>query len=252
VGLQEAVLWRTQKPAGATPHATHVAFDFVKLLVSALSKEGLHYRAAAITNNLDFQLPGSFPGGSMDIRYTDRVAIIVRRGVKVSNVQQKNFVAHSSVPLVGTSVPVPDGFASVDAKLGTKRFRFVTSHLVGTPDPNAPSIRAAEANELINGPFKTTLPVIFTCDCNSKVGTATHSVLTGAGLKDIWATLHANLAGPTCATRSQRRGSFSGSITCSPAPSSSRSPRAWSDPTNGIAEEGSGPPTIWAWRLCSA
>src|SRR5213592_3601412 len=45
IGLQEAVLWRSQTPAdfSPTPDATHVEFDYVQLLLDALAAKGLHY-----------------------------------------------------------------------------------------------------------------------------------------------------------------------------------------------------------------
>jgi Endonuclease/Exonuclease/phosphatase family len=207
VGLQEAVLWRTA-PAGTAPvaipgTATHASYDFVKLLVRALAARGMHYRAPAIINNLDIQATGDFPNGKkMDVRYTDRVAILVRRGVSISNVQDHNYVTHDAVKVVGVPLPVPDGWASVDAKVGGRQFRFITTHLDGLNDSQASTIRAAEAAEILNGPAKTSLPVIFTCDCNSTPGTQTYSELTAAGLQDNWARIHHGLAGLTCCHRS--------------------------------------------------
>jgi Endonuclease/Exonuclease/phosphatase family len=208
VGLQEAVIWRTRTPAGNAPvaipgNATHVSYDFVRLLVRALAARGAHYRPVAITNNLDIQATGDFSGGrKMDVRYTDRVAILVRSGVAVSNPQDHNYVVHDTVSLLGAQIPVPDGWASVDVKVGGRRFRFITSHLDGLNDSRSVSVRAAEAAEILKGPANTKLPVIFTCDCNSTPGTPTHQELVAAGLRDSWAHVHPHLAGLTCCHRS--------------------------------------------------
>jgi hypothetical protein len=207
VGLQEAVLWRTQSPPVGIKipgTAKTVSYDSVALLVKALRRLGLRYRAVAITNNVDVQATAAFPNGrKFDIRFTDRVAILARRGVVISNVQEHNYAAHDDFTLLG-SVPieVPDGWASIDARIGAKKLRFVTTHLDGLNDPRAPGIRAAEAQEIVSGPAHTSLPVVFTCDCNATSTTMTHHELTAAGLRDSWAQIHPHLAGLTCCHRS--------------------------------------------------
>lgn len=207
VGLQEAVLWRTGPP-GKNPvtipgTATHVSYDFVKLLVHALAARGAHYRAVAITDNLDIQATGDFPHKKkMDVRFTDRVAILARNDVTTSSPQDHNYKVHDTVKVLGVKIPVPDGWASADAKLGGRRFRFVTTHLDGLNDKHSNSIRAAEASEILSGPAKTTLPVIFTCDCNAKPSTHTHSEIVAGGFRDTWAKVHPHRAGLTCCHRS--------------------------------------------------
>jgi endonuclease/exonuclease/phosphatase family metal-dependent hydrolase len=207
VGLQEAVLWRTA-PAGASgvtipPNATHVAFDSVKLIVGALAAKGAHYSAVAITDNFDIQATADFPNGKkMDVRITDRVAILARKGVTVSNVQEHNFVAHDSVSVIGFPFAIKDGWASVDAKVGGKQLRFITTHLDGINGSMSNTVRANEANEIIKGPATTPLPVVFTCDCNAKPGTTVYTELKGAGLRDTWAALQPHSKGLTCCHRS--------------------------------------------------
>ena len=55
-----------------------MAYDFVKILVDALNARGLHYAAVAVTRNASNQAPGRFPFGFMNVRLTDRVAILAR------------------------------------------------------------------------------------------------------------------------------------------------------------------------------
>lgn len=208
VGLQEAVLWRTQTPPqGITVPgtATTISYDSVQLLVNALARLGLHYSAAAITDNVDVQATAAFPNGrKMDVRFTDRVAILVRQGVKISNVQEHNFVAHDSFLLLGgVPIKVPDGWASVDARVGGRSLRFITTHLDGLNDSNAGAIRTSEANEIVNGPAKTKLPVIFTCDCNATDTTSTHRNLTRARLRDSWLQVKTHQPGLTCCHRNR-------------------------------------------------
>jgi endonuclease/exonuclease/phosphatase family metal-dependent hydrolase len=205
VGLQEAALWRTQTPPQGIKipgNATTVAYDSVKLLVDALARRGLHYSAVAITSNFDVQATGAFPNGTkMDVRITDRVAILARRGVTISNVQTKNFTAHDSFQLLGIPIPVVDGWAAVDAKVGKKKLRFVTTHLDGLNSKSSDTVRTAEAREIATGPAKTTLPVVFTCDCNVVPNSAGRAALTAAGLRDAWSQLHPGQPGLTCCHR---------------------------------------------------
>jgi endonuclease/exonuclease/phosphatase family metal-dependent hydrolase len=208
VGLQEAVLWRTQSPPPnhlvAIPGtATSVKYDFVKLLVKALARLGVHYRAVAITNNVDVQANATFPSGrQLAVRYTDRVAILARSDVKISHVRDANFQAHDNFNLLGFKIAVLDGYASVDARVGGRTIRFITAHLDGINDPNSTSIRAAEAKEILDGPAATSLPVVFSCDCNSTPTSPTHVELADAGLRDRWHALNPRSPGLTCCHRS--------------------------------------------------
>jgi Endonuclease/Exonuclease/phosphatase family len=206
VGLQEAVLWRTETPPVGIKipgTATHASYDFVTLLVNALAKLGVHYRAVAITDNVDVQATAAFPSGrTMDVRYTDRVAILALKGVRISNVQDHNYVAHDSFALLGAvSVKVLDGYASVDARVGQASLRFITTHLDGVNDPASAGIRAAETEELIHGPANLAPPTIVTCDCNSTPVTHAYHELTAAGFHDSWALANPGQAGLTCCHR---------------------------------------------------
>ena len=208
VGVQEAVLWRTQSPPPAVPFAlpgtaTSVSYDFVALLVQALGRLGAHYRAVAITNNVDVQITGAFSNAQqIAVRFTDRVAILARRGVEISNVRDENFTAHDSLDLLSVHIPVLDGYASVDARVHWRMIRFITTHFDGLKTADAPAIRAAEAKEILEGPANTSLPVVFTCDCNSTPTSLVHNELTGGGLRDRWRALNPRQAGLTCCHRS--------------------------------------------------
>ena len=207
IGLQEAVLWRIRNPAGAQAvaipgNATQVSYDFVSSLVRALAARGAHYHAAVVVNNTDAQATAQFPDGrKIDVRLTDRVAILARNGVAISNPQAHNYVAHDTVNVAGVPIALKDGWTSVDAKVRGRHFRFITTHIDGFNTANSDNVRAAEASEIVNGPAHTNLPVIFTCDCNSKRGTRPYRHLTAGRLRDTWARVHPRLAGLTCCHR---------------------------------------------------
>jgi endonuclease/exonuclease/phosphatase family metal-dependent hydrolase len=208
IGLQEAALWRIQSPGdffiGNTP-ATTVAFDFVELLLSALTARGLHYEVVAATTNFDAELPAVTPSLSFDdIRLTDRDVILARTDLKtadlkLSNVQAANFASKLVVLVAGQPLAFPRGWASVDVKIRGKSFRFVTTHL----ETFSSLIQVNQANELLAGPANTDLPVVFVGDFNSCATppcldqTPTYGNLIAAGLVDAW-TLAGFGTGLTC------------------------------------------------------
>jgi hypothetical protein len=148
VGLEEAALWRTQSPSNLSVPAKTVAY-FVAILLQALRRLGVSYRAAAIVENSDVQAPASFPSGSMDVRLTDRVAVLARAGVKVSHVTTRTYRATAKVTVpAGLTIAIKDGFAALDAKRGAREVRFVATHLDALSEP----VRTAQASELVRAP----------------------------------------------------------------------------------------------------
>ncbi len=199
VGLQEVALWRTRFPANPTLPATDVAYDFLQILLNALEAVGLHYAPVVVRNNFDTQGTGLFPQGFVDIRLTDRTAILARTDLstaelKLSNPQQQDFNVNTEFDLLGKHIVVLGGWASIDAKVRGKTFRLVTTHL----DPFSPLVRTAQAYELLQGPAATELPVAMAVDFNSTPDTVAHSALVAAGFVDTWAALHPLAAGYTC------------------------------------------------------
>jgi hypothetical protein len=80
VGLQEAVLWRTQTPAdfSPTPNATTVQTDLVALLLAELRSRGLNYEGV-IAQTGRHRGAGALPGRLVDVRLTQREVILVRK-----------------------------------------------------------------------------------------------------------------------------------------------------------------------------
>jgi endonuclease/exonuclease/phosphatase family metal-dependent hydrolase len=206
VGLQEVALWRVQTPSdlGAPPSgvgapATEVSQDFLAILRKQL---GRSYRVVVVQNEFDAELPvdqdgsnatGGFEGADFDARLTMRDVILVRRGskVKLGKTRRGNFDTRFEPNVGGVVLPVDRGWASVEAKLGGRKFRFVNTHLEAFGDP---AIREAQAKELTRGPLKTRRQVILVGDLNS--GVARHNeperpgddlafrALAGFGMKD--------------------------------------------------------------------
>jgi endonuclease/exonuclease/phosphatase family metal-dependent hydrolase len=184
VGLQEVALWRIQTPSdgGAPPAspictpATQVHQDFLAILRKQLGKS---YRVVVVQNEFDAELPvdqngvdepGTFAGEDFDARLTMRDVILVRRAskVKLGKTRKGHFDTRYEPVIAGLrEVPVDRGWASVEAKLRGKKFRFVNTHLEAFGDT---AIREAQAKELTRGPLKTKKQLILVGDLNSGVG----------------------------------------------------------------------------------
>jgi endonuclease/exonuclease/phosphatase family metal-dependent hydrolase len=186
VGLQEVALWRKQAPSdggakpisplpGATP-ATAVDTDFLALLRAQL---GSSYKVVVAQEEFDAELPvdadkndatGTGPlanfGADFDARLTMRDVILVRKGsrVKVGKTRAGHYTTRYEPSVGGIKIPVDRGWASVEARIGQRRFRLVNTHLEAFGDPR---IREAQAKQLTKGPLKTSGQVILVGDLNS-------------------------------------------------------------------------------------
>ena len=209
VGLQEAVLWRTQTPAdfSPTPNATTVTADLVGLLLAELRSRGLKYEVVIAQTGFDIEAPGLFPAGLVDVRLTQREVILVRQsaGLKVTNAQGGQYAAFLTIPtVIGVPVSLPWAWASVDATLNGHSFRFATTHL----DPISGVAQQAQAAEFLAGPGTTTLPIVWVGDFNSDAdatvitgvpsATATYGSIIAAGFSDTWKAKHPADPGFTC------------------------------------------------------
>jgi hypothetical protein len=209
VGLQEAVLWRTQTPAdlSPTPNATTVEADVVALLLAELRSRGLKYEIVIAQTGTDIEAPGLFPTGFVDVRLTQREVILARKspGMKLTNAQGGQYAAYVTVPtIIGVPVALPWAWASVDVTRGGQSFRFATTHL----DPISGVAQQLQANEFMAGPGNTTLPIVWVGDFNSDAegtaitgvpsATATYGSIIASGYADAWSARHPQMPGFTC------------------------------------------------------
>jgi endonuclease/exonuclease/phosphatase family metal-dependent hydrolase len=202
VGLQEVALWRKQIPSdggapplspipGAQP-ASDLEFDFLALLQAELKKIGARYRVVVVQDEFGGELPvdadhsdatGTGPlagfGADFDASLTMRDVILVRKGtkVKLGKTSKGHFETRYEPNVGGIVIPVDRGWVSVEAKIRGKsgkkgkklrdsRFRFINTHLEAFGDP---TIREAQAKELIAGPLDTKKQVILVGDLNSGI-----------------------------------------------------------------------------------
>jgi endonuclease/exonuclease/phosphatase family metal-dependent hydrolase len=206
VAVEEGTLLRVQSPGdlvlGGKTSATNVVFDYVQLLVNALEAQGAHYAVASISEEWDVELPMlNLQTGSIDdIRQTDREAILVRtdlpRGqLHIGQAASGHFTNGLYFPTIGLSFT--RGWCSVDVFVRGQVFRYICAHL---EQEVAPALQVLQAQELIAGPAKTSLPVLLVGDFNSdslhRDGSIAYDTFTSAGFNDTWALLNpANPAG---------------------------------------------------------
>ncbi|MGZ6633728.1 MAG: endonuclease/exonuclease/phosphatase family protein [Solirubrobacteraceae bacterium] len=196
VGLQEVALWRTapctENPL--PPKATHIRYDYLKLLMNHLSVGKTRYRVVIAEPEFDFEVyantdgneataaPGCPFGSELNGRLTMRDVILARVGrVRTSDARGGHYRTLLQVRPGGVSVDVTRGWTRVDAQIaGAAKFRFVNTHLEAFDnqvanhtntgaDVGNGAIREAQAKELIapGGPATGRLPVILVGDLNS-------------------------------------------------------------------------------------
>jgi hypothetical protein len=205
VGLQEATLWRVGQPAGAP--ATGTAYDFVDLLLDALSDAGTPYELVTMIDLFDGELP-VFPLG-VTLRLTDRQAILVRAdamrdGLTLHGASSGVFETNLDLPVppAGIALEATRGWTAVDVKLRGQPFRFVNTHL----EAFHPLVRSAQAAELVAGPLAGAGPTVLVGDINSpapagrpEIGDVAYPLLLAqGGLTDAWSVLHPDDPGLTC------------------------------------------------------
>jgi endonuclease/exonuclease/phosphatase family metal-dependent hydrolase len=184
---------------GAQP-ASAVDSDFLALLTEQLKGKGPKYEVVAVQEEFSGELPadvdqnnstgtgplgaGAF-GADFDARLLMHDAILVRKGSKVSTgkTDASHYATRFEPNIGGIEIPVDRGWLSVEAKVGSKakgkgkkagvakkkggkkfKFRFINTHLEAFGDP---TIREAQAKELIAGPANTNKQVILVGDINS-------------------------------------------------------------------------------------
>ena len=199
VGMQEVALWRTGVTQFPSIPATTVDQDFLQILLDALAARGDPYVVVSSVQNMDVQGPAYEPTGLMDVRLTDRNVILAKAAAStarlgLSNPQASNFATNLLLPTAVGPVPIKEGWASIDVRLAGRTTRFITTHL----DAFDPSIRLAQANEILSGVANTTMPVVLAGDLNSTTSATSYAALAAAGFADTWSTLEPNDNGFTC------------------------------------------------------
>ena len=200
VGMQEVARWST----GVTPDASDVQYDFLDTIMTRLGLDGVHYAVVASHDNFDSSVPLDYTFTSW-VRLLDREVMLARTDLpaadmKISNIRSQTYATVLSFPTPGFGVvTVPRGWISADVKVRGKKFRFVTTHL----ETFDSSVQQAQAQELLDGPAATDLPIVMIGDYNSSAdggpdATPTYPMLLAAGFDDAWVETNPSDLGNTC------------------------------------------------------
>lgn len=193
IGLQEVSLFRIQSPGdaafGGTTPAEEIIFNFLEILMEAISSYGLEYEVAAKIKNADVEMP-MFIGSETefdDLRLTDYDVILAKRGIPISKVVEKNYNARVIVEDLGLELPC--GYVAVTAEVNGKPFRFVNTHLQDIDQSEELAmIQKLQTNELMRSLSKTLIPVILVGDFNSSApnGLTYQTITDRNGYTDVW------------------------------------------------------------------
>jgi len=189
IGLQEVSSWYTQSPSdfftltekGPIPNpdqqpAENPVYDYLTILLDALSARGLHYEVAASVTNADVELPmlTGFIGDLGiptfdDVRLVDHDVILVRADVDASNSTSGNYELNVSETIGGVILEFTRGWVAIDADVCGETYRFVNTHLEisGDPDSIFRVIQATQMQELLTILSYETNPILLVGDFNS-------------------------------------------------------------------------------------
>jgi endonuclease/exonuclease/phosphatase family metal-dependent hydrolase len=153
VGLQEAARW-LRGPDGikddeATP-ANDVVYDSATEILRQLDALGQHYRVVGARDWFDKE---ASTAAGYDVRVIQRDVILRRVGskVKTGKTFRGGFKNHFDAPTQAGLAQQLRGWVGVDARLGKRKFRFVTTHL----EAYSPEIGEQQAKELLKGPLSS-------------------------------------------------------------------------------------------------
>lgn len=188
VALQEVSLWRTA--LRSTPAEITVKYDFLKILLDGLARQGHPYRTVSVSENFSGRLPISL---TTDGLYTDRNAIIVPVDEAVSELITSNpmdgvFETSLPVSIGGNPLEVTRGWASTDVTIRGKTYRLFDTHFEAFDG----RVRFGQVNELAQIMSESPHPAVLAGDINlypmgvRPEDATTWDVLTRSGFADAW------------------------------------------------------------------
>jgi endonuclease/exonuclease/phosphatase family metal-dependent hydrolase len=199
IGLQEVSRWDAASGAGT------VTVDFLPILLEALAARGQHYEAVSISEAFEGTLPAIVPElGLAEVTLLDRDVILVRSDVppaQLTVLHEDNGLFHAALELsvLGQPLRIDRGWNLVDVQVRNRTFRFVNSHFEAF-DPDE-VIRVQQAQELLDGPLASDLPIVLLGDLNSdaEANGRAYKVLTDeGGFEDAWQSVNPGDQGLTC------------------------------------------------------
>jgi hypothetical protein len=220
IGLQEVTTFYKQTPSDFDPGAfdpgtpaSDVALDFLQVYQDALTAAGLQYEVVAVAPHFTAEVPmvdipsacAVHPYCLSDMRLQDFDAILARSDVDYdpSSVVEANFPPELTLVMPPIGLPLPRGWASVDATVAGVDFRFAVTHLEppdqdGVIVPDLELLQRGQASYLQGALLSAGLPVILVGDMNTDAygqSTATYGDFMASGWIDAWGN---GLNGDTC------------------------------------------------------
>jgi len=198
VCVQEAALIRTRDPSqfdgDHDPGAETVEVDLLSSLADRLAARGLDYDVAATVVTNDVEVPADADDGQVDLRLTNRVAVLVREPVTVAGRRSSLFDAGVPVPIEGVDVTIRRGYAGVDLEVAGRPVTVLSTHL----ESFLAGIRDAQAAELTTS-LPAARPAVVAGDFNAGPDSSpeTYRRLRSA-FEDAHAARRPAAAGPTC------------------------------------------------------
>ena len=198
LGVQEAALVRRQEPSDfaeeAAPNAEDVSVDFLEVLVEALEDRGLRYEVASATVTADVEVPADVGDRTIDVRLTDRDALLIREGVDVAAVGGGTYDASLEISVDDHAVTIERGYATAVVALDDERVTVATTHLESADT----TVRLRQARELLDV-LPADGPVVLAGDVNSGPGGSegAYRVLTDP-FADAHEALREDADGDTC------------------------------------------------------
>ena len=211
IGLQEVTTFYKQTPSDFNPAAfdpgvlaSDVELDFLQAYLDALAAAGLQYEVVAVAPHFTVEVPvldipdacGSHPLCLSDMRLQDFDVILARSDVNYdpSSVVADNFPEELTLEMPPIGLPLPRGWASVDATVAGIEFRFAVTHLEppdqdGAVVPGLEMLQRGQAAYLQAELLSAGLPVILVGDLNTDAygqSTATYGDFMASGWTDAW------------------------------------------------------------------
>lgn len=221
IGLQEVFDFKLDGVNGIPPFVDHLTET-----LNALAAKGQSYDVAATVKNLDITIPIDIDGDEVPelVSVVGRDVILAQEGVEFTSLtgdymagglcgvplslpglpflqstQSEDGCNYTIVVEVPT-LPPPDtitierGFVGVDATVGGKTYRFVSTHLEGVqPDPVIQSLQSVELVGTLLATNLLDLPLILLGDFNSSpedmpIGLidTPYQIIVDAGFADVW------------------------------------------------------------------
>jgi len=181
--------------------------DHLGILMGEIEARGLPYRVEAVQNNTVAVMPTGLDFTTYQVtqwvRYTDRIAVLVREDLPVSGMDQGNYGASFAL---SEDLELLRGWIRVSAEIDGVPYHFVSTHL--EVQGLAP-IQAAQVQELLGSILNDLNGItVLSGDLNSDAAagpgatswTPTYGTLMDAGFQDAWLLAHPGRAtdGMTC------------------------------------------------------